>query len=380
MLEKAKKLGIISRVFNIENFLQYANQYFPSSVDYKMLYVKRMLFANVSLSDTFFDSFKKAYKEFPQWYNQRWDKEAYVSRVDDKVVGFLYIKQEYYDELYEDIKPTFKPGTRMKIGTFKVVPTGFRLGERFLQIIFDNALKYKVDEIYVTLFDDSADTKNLKSLFERWGFKYHGIKETRNGKELVLVKTVKLYNKLAKPIENFPLFNLQAKKFIIPIEAIYHTDLFPDSILKNENVDSYNENFAHRYALQKVYISAARFSVAKPGDIVLIYRKGDKYPKKFSSVVTSIAIIDELIIAKSSQELIELCQNRSIFNSKALLEMYPKYNRVIKLLYLKPLLRKVTLEELYNFGIVEKDSGPRTFLELTDLDFENILRASNTTI
>ena len=43
---------------------------------------------------------------------------------------------------------------RLKVGTFKVESTGFRLGERFIKIIFDNALHRNVDEIYVTLFTD----------------------------------------------------------------------------------------------------------------------------------------------------------------------------------------------------------------------------------
>jgi hypothetical protein len=38
-----------------------------------------------------------------------------------------------------DITPIFEMKRRLKIGTFKVNSTGFRLGERFLKIIFDTA-------------------------------------------------------------------------------------------------------------------------------------------------------------------------------------------------------------------------------------------------
>ena len=67
-----------------------------------------------------------------------------------KVLGFLYLKTEGVDENYSDIVPPFKPMRRLKVGTFKVESTGFRLGERFVKIIFDNALQRNVDEIYVT--------------------------------------------------------------------------------------------------------------------------------------------------------------------------------------------------------------------------------------
>ena len=66
------------------------------------------------------------------------------------LVAFLYLKREGFDENYSDISPTFNRAQRLKIGTFKVLSNGFKLGERFLKIVFDNALLYRVDEIYVT--------------------------------------------------------------------------------------------------------------------------------------------------------------------------------------------------------------------------------------
>lgn len=41
----------------------------------------------------------------------------------------------------------------MKIGMLKVEFMGFKLGECFLKIIFDNVLVNKVEEIYVIIFD-----------------------------------------------------------------------------------------------------------------------------------------------------------------------------------------------------------------------------------
>jgi hypothetical protein len=40
-----------------------------------------------------------------------------------------------------------------------------------MKIIFDNALKNNVDEIYVTIFDKKRDEqKRLIDLLEQWGF------------------------------------------------------------------------------------------------------------------------------------------------------------------------------------------------------------------
>ena len=64
------------------------------------------------------------------------------------------------------------------LGTFKIDSTGFRLGERFVKIIFDNAIERKVEEIYVTLFEDRQELLALGALLRRWGFYEYGIKKT----------------------------------------------------------------------------------------------------------------------------------------------------------------------------------------------------------
>lgn len=78
--------------------------------------------------------------------------------------GFLYLKVEKATEQYPGITPKLESKKQLKVGTFKITSTGFRLGERFIKIIIDNAIKNNVDEIYVTLFQDKReDVKRLKS-------------------------------------------------------------------------------------------------------------------------------------------------------------------------------------------------------------------------
>jgi hypothetical protein len=89
---------------------------------------------------------------------------------------------------YSDVEPRFAPASRIKIGTFKVVPKGFKLGERFLKIVFDNAFRYAVDEIYVTAFQRTPDQDRLLRLLEDWGFRQHGTKNGPAGIERVLVR------------------------------------------------------------------------------------------------------------------------------------------------------------------------------------------------
>ncbi|MDR1926532.1 MAG: hypothetical protein LBQ13_02465 [Endomicrobium sp.] len=148
LINKAKNIGVSDKVLSINQFITKATEANPALVDYKALSVKKELFGNIDLSKPFFDTLKKDYNEFPSWFSKKSEEEAYICKDDkDNILGFLYLKPEDENENYDNIKPKFDRKQRLKIGTFKVLSTGFRLGERFIKIIFDNAIQYGVEEI-----------------------------------------------------------------------------------------------------------------------------------------------------------------------------------------------------------------------------------------
>ena len=180
---KAKYLNLSDRVFGIDGFLEMVISENPSLIDYSILSVKKEYFGNIKLEDNFFDSFRNDYKGFDKWYNGKaGDNEmAYVCYEAEEIKAFLYMKVEDEKESYSQISPTFIPKKRLKIGTFKVVSTGLRIGERFLKIVFDNARQFKVDEIYVTIFDGRPELLSLIQLLEKYGFEDYGTKTTSSG-------------------------------------------------------------------------------------------------------------------------------------------------------------------------------------------------------
>ena len=231
---KAELLGLGHKVLSINAFLTIVTSENPDLIEYKALAVQKVPMGTLNVNNEFFDSLRNAYAGFDAWFSRKCDEDVYICRDDTgQLLGFLYLKVENTEENYSDISPCFQPKKRLKIGTFKVVATGFRLGERFIKIILDNAIEQNVDEVYVTLFENRPELETLAMLLSRWGFENHGTKISTG--ETVLTKQMRQYFPELSPRQNFPNLIYGVQKFILPILPQYHTSLLPDSILRNEN-------------------------------------------------------------------------------------------------------------------------------------------------
>lgn len=380
---KAQLLGISERVFKIDQFLEKVTAENPNLIDYKVLAVKQVDFAQVNLQDAFFDSFREDYEGFDKWFNKKSDEPAYVCYSNNVLSAFLYIKVESEEENYSDIEPTFKKKKRLKIGTLKVANNGFKLGERFLKIIFDNALQYSVTEIYVTIFNKRNEQQRLISLLEEWGFLYHGLKSSSNGNELVYIKpfSKKIEININNPKLTFPFLSRETNKYIVRIEPQYHTELFPDSINTKEDKSKYTDNEPHRNRISKVYISHSQDRDLRPGDIVLIYRIGEKAPKKFTSTVTTICIVESI---KSNfinfEDFYNSCNRKTMILKEDLeknwWDKFKGYRPfIINLLAAHSFpTPKPTLNDLVKLGIV-KDilNMPKGFMRISTNEFDKLL-------
>jgi len=340
--KKAELLGIADRVFKIDSFLEKVVSENPDLVNYKVLAVTKKLFGEINLNDSFFDSFKEDYSGFDKWFLKKSDEIAYVTINKGNILSFLFLKVEDKDENYSDIRPIFTPKRRLKIGTFKVISNGVRLGERFMKIIFDNAIQYKVEEIYVTIFDKREEQKRLINLLEDWGFVLFGTKSTKNGTEMVYVRDFSPSFNINNPKLTFPYFSKSTNIYMIPIYPTYHTELLPDSILTTESPYDFVENEPHRNAISKVYICRSIEKNITKGDIIVFYRTAaSDRSAYYTSVITTIAIAEGKITDIADEnDFILKCRKRSIFSDKGLREYWnwkPKYRPfIINFLYRAP--------------------------------------------
>jgi predicted nucleic acid-binding protein len=372
---KAEELGIDDKIFTIEDLLEKVTSENPDFIDYKVLSVKREYFGSIDLNDEFFNTLREDYVDFNDWFNRKSDEIAYVCKLEGKVLAFLYLKVENEKESYNDINPVFKLKKRLKIGTFKVTLNGFKLGERFLKIIFDNALLQSVNELYVTIFPKRMEQKRLIDLLKDFGFVYYGIKTSKCGEEEVYVRDFSPKVSITSPKTTYPYLSKKSKKFIVPIYPVYHTNLLPDSILQQESPLEYTENEPYRNAISKVYISRSFNKNLNAGDIIIFYRTGGYY----RSVITTIGIVENVFTnIQNLDQFIRICRKRSVFSTEELKKQweYKPHNRpfVVNFLYTYSFPKRLTMQRLIQLGIIrDRDSAPRGFEPISEQNFDAII-------
>jgi hypothetical protein len=310
---------------------------------------------------------------FAEWFQRKRNEIAYINfnSKNGKLLSFLYLKIEGPEENYADIQPAFPQKKRLKVGTFKVIRNGFRLGERFLKIIFDNALKHKVDEIYVTIFDRSDEQKRLITLMEKWGFVYWG----KKGEENVYVRNFVPECDNENVNKTYPFIPKNRDTYIVPIYPEYHTELLPDSILNTESPEDFVEDSPHRNGISKVYVSRAWEPHPRKGDILVFYRTGGLY----KGVVTTIGVVSDTRESfANKEEFIKYCLRDSVFPEKELEKMWdykPQKPFVVNFLYVYSFPKRINMERLIDMGIFKGvNDAPRGFYKISKDQFESILK------
>ena len=332
-------------------------------------------FSEIDLSSSFFDSLKEDYREFSDWFHRKESESAYVLQQGTQIQAFLYLKTEEGPVL-DVVPPLETPLERAKIGTLKVDPHGTRLGERCLKKAFDFAILHGAKEVYVTVFPKH---ETLINLFKEYGFVEHGHKIGGNGKELVLVKS--LIASRGDVLLDYPRIDARsAGKYLLAIYPEYHTRLFPDSKLANEDFDAIHD-LSHTNSIHKVYVCRMDVSCLCPGDILVLYRTSDRNaPAHYRSVVTSVCVVEE---RRSRSDfgtvaaMIEYCQRYSVFSAKELAEWYRSPSmQTIKMTYNLAMRKRVTRQKLINE--VGLDPGIRWgFVQLSDKQFQKTIQVGD---
>jgi hypothetical protein len=337
----------------------------------------RRQFKSLPISDRFFDSLKADYAEFESWYTKKGDNTAFVFTNPDteQIDGFLYVKVEH--GAVNDVTPPLPDRKWLKVGTFKVNPHGTRLGERFIKRCFDVAISNDCDSLYVTIFEKHSA---LVSLFKRFGFKLEGIKKTANGEELVLCRIL-TENGFAASAD-YPCIPYDPKRiFALSIYPQWHSRLLPDSLLKTETASAVIEDTSHTNSIDKIYLTAMKgVETLATGDTLVIYRTKDNGSAHYTSVVTTVCVvqgISHISSFETSQAFVDHCLPYSIFDANELNSFYntKKYPWLIHFTYNLALTKRINRKALIE-DIGLDPSIYWGFFQISREQFINILKRS----
>lgn len=354
LFDMAHHIKIDNRVYSIENFIEKCAIEHRNLDPIKGVIVKEEMMKNLSLEDKFFQSFINDYSPYYfSWFLEKASDKVYISKdLKGKIKAILKLKVESNNEDYSNISPIFTPAKRMKISSFKVEYTGQKVGERFMRIIISCALREKVDEIYVTIFNNSQQKMRLVRLLSDYGFYYHGIKDNN---EEVYVKKMRPLNTLSAR-NNFPFVRYESSAFLVPIHHEYSKDLLPqvDANVDKEDIEP------NKYSIKKVITLYGDDYRIQTGTVLLFYNMTKE--KKERGII-AIGVVENIYRdIYTEQQYVLRCRKRSILDDKRLQRCWEWRDKDKKL---------VVVDFLYNYSFNEKVI-PEDRIRQCDIDLTGI--------
>lgn len=316
---KAFAAGIDDRLLHIDDAIQFFRQFIPKKERIPSPPgLKEDFMYNLKLSDPIFDSLKRDYPEFSEWFMKKSleHRKCHVSYRTDGSIGALLICK-FEDDII-DIAPPLPQKKRLKIATLKVTHVGNKIGELLLKISIDLTIQNGCDEIFLTHFTEEND--RLVDLIREYGFVKAGINS--RGEEIFLKKMIPESRDIEglTPIDIFkkyyPSFydGPEVKKWIVPIYPDYHTRLFTDyGHRQTMLLEHVGEFIIEGNSIKKAYLSHSRIRQFKPGDILLFYLTKDQ--QTFDrQIVTSLGVIEEVRVGLTgTDEIIRFVGKRSVY-------------------------------------------------------------------
>ena len=305
------------RVYSIEEFIEMCVAEHREMDEMRGVVLQKVKFGTLTLEDRFFKTFIDEYAPYYYtWFEKKANDFVYVAKDrDGGLHALLKLKEERIDGSEKDITPALPAGRYLKISSLKVDYTGQKLGERFLRIIFDEAVERKVDFIYYTIYGNSIQRKRLIGMLSKWGFRKWGEKDT--GEQVYL----KLFRRelSPEPMLQYPFQNKGRKTYLIAIEGNFADLLVPPT----EDRSNFYDFEPFKNAIRKLIVVDSRNEKVKEGDCLLFYRKGRNDTMSF---VTAAGVVDgQFTTFVSEEHFIRRCQKRSILPQETLHEYWKRY-------------------------------------------------------
>ncbi len=343
------------------------------SVDVPIRYIEEVEAHTIPPDDPIFVSLRGDYDGFDIWWKkcvEQLRKCWIVSRSrGDGIAGILIRK----DETRSDTDATLPGEKYLKICTFKVGPEnrGIKLGELLLKQVLWFSQSNGYDVAYVTTYPKQAA---LIELLEYYGFQQTVV---RSDGELIYEKPFSSEKLIVPPNKaifeaqrtNYPRFSAEPLigAYGVPIQEDYHDELFPD--LKDvrqadmfEYVGLSGGPSRPGNTIRKVYLSRSAANLTQPGALLFFYKGKSKSAP--SQAITTVGVFENMELAHSTKELMQLAQRRSVYNEAQLKKWEAtedKPVKVINFLLAGHFDEPVELNDLQNIGVMQKHPSQAIF-------------------
>ena len=372
ILKKSEKLGLSDKVLTISKALSLLSNKYDSILLKTPAIIKKEYLYNIDNEDSFFDSLRQDYKGFNDWLTKKKLKHE-IARVtykdNGKLGAFLMLKTEDEKEDYSSFDTPFQKGKRVKISTFKVEDNGKSIGEAFIKIAIDYAIRKNIYEVYVTIFDKQD---RLINLFKEYGFDLYTYKETQKQdgtfeKEGVYLKRM-YFDKT-----NYPIIKLDEQDiYILSIQEEFGQMLFPD-LFNNHQLSFYDLDGTSTYSnvIKKVYISKSKIKPMKKNDILVFYTS------QIKKSIACVCVVDDAFRAneiESFDAFEKIVRRRTVYPSSYLKEAYENGYLIILFKYYVNLPIHIHLKVAIAEDIVK--AAPQSIQKLSKEKFEKIVKLS----
>lgn len=327
---KARRAGFQDRVHRLEQFITFLDAQLggqfcvPLGIEEKKVYALKP-------QAPFWDSLRKSYAGFDEWFKKisLEHRSAWCVLADNGApLAVCIYKQEKFIE-FDNRLPI--EGKVLKICTFKIDECfrGRKLGERLLYTAFHYALENSYDYLHIQVHSQDR----LIDLCSDFGFTKMGhYKEDEVWVKCMRAPSQGLGNAgtcLEFAQLYYPHFfdSNDVQKFIVPIQPTYHEELFPD--ISDDADGLFAKQFIlhspHSNTIKKAYISHARITKIKPGDILLFYRTEDR------KSIQVIGVAEQILFTENLEETVALVSKRTVFTKQQLEDLLKK--RILIILF-----------------------------------------------
>ena len=373
VLKKAKKIRLESTILPIKKALEKLKKKFefriPRHPSLDHCSVREI---RDRVDEPFFDSLRENYSEFNLWFEKcaRQNRKCYKLTVNNKLAALLI----YNIEKVEDHKIPDIYENALKMCTLKTSESAFgaKIGELFLNKMFQLCIEQNIKYLYLTLFDKY---KFLIGLLTRFGFQQKEFINKNEKKEIIMIKNLEKdsIEKKHKPntISIHPFYSdtPDFNKFVIPIQKQFYNSLFKDSAVRQrslfDKIDTLSEIQGN--SIIKAYICSARRKDMEKGDILFFYFSRDQKLIEALGVLDQISRVDDLEILKRR------VRGKTVFSEKKLDEIFnskPSKSLLVIIFrliyYLKNPIELKTIKTLNCFA--------NKFITITKMEEEDYLK------